>query len=81
MCVVMYVVMAVMMIVAVVMTVAVIMVVIVAIALEEFRFDVEDAVEVEGVAAQNFVERDLGALGFVQPGVGIDGADARLDLC
>jgi len=56
------------------------MVVIVPVAFEELRLDVEDTVEVEGVAAQNLAERALGALGLVHLGVGIDAADARLDL-
>ena len=57
-----------------------VVIVIVAVALEEFRLDVEDAVEIEGVAAQHLVERDLRALGLVHLGVGVDAADARLDL-
>src|ERR1019366_4903086 len=48
--------------------------------LEEGGLDVEDAVEVEGIAAEHFGDVDLGALGAVQPGVRIDGADARLDF-
>ena len=60
--------------------VIVMMVVIVIVAFEEFRLDVEDAVEIEGVALQHLVERDLGALGLVQLGVRVDAADARLDL-
>ena len=51
-------------VVAVIMTVMMLVVVImvVIVAFEEVRLDVEDAVEVEGVAAENLVERDLGAL-------------------
>jgi hypothetical protein len=48
--------------------------------LEEGRLDVEDAVEVEGIAAEHLRDVDLGALGAVQAGIGVDGADARLDL-
>jgi hypothetical protein len=48
--------------------------------LEEGRLDVEDAVEVKRIAAEHFGDVDLGALGAVQPGIGVDGADARLDL-
>ena len=48
--------------------------------LEEGGLDVEDAVEVEGVAAENFGDVDLGALGAVQPRIRVDAADARLDL-
>ena len=64
--------------VAVVMAMIVVMVVIGGV--QKFRLDVEDAVEIEGVAAENLVQRDLRALGAVQLGVGIDGADAGLDL-
>ena len=50
----------------VIMAVPVMMVVIVLVLLcEELRLDVEDAVEVEGVAVEHFAERDLGALGLV----------------
>ena len=73
------VVMVVIVVVAVVMIVMM-MVVIVAIAFEKLRFDVEDAVEIEGVAAQDFVERNLSTLRLVHLGIRIDGADARLDL-
>ncbi len=55
-------------------------VVIVVLGLEERRLEVEDAVEVEGVAVEHRVERHGAALRPVQLGVGIDGADARLDL-
>ena len=48
--------------------------------LKERRLDVEDAVEVEGVAAEHFGDVDLGVLGAVQPRIRIDAADARLDL-
>jgi hypothetical protein len=44
------------------------------------RLDLQDAVEIEGVAAQHLRQRDLAALGRVHLGVGIDAADARLDL-
>src|SRR5579872_420351 len=74
------------MIVVVIMAVLVIMVVImamrviVAVAFQKRRLDVEDAVEIEGVAVQNFVERNLGTLRLVQAGIGIDAADTRLDV-
>ena len=45
------------MIVAVIMIV--IMIVVVIVGVEELRLDVEDAVEIEGVAAEHLVERDL----------------------
>src|ERR1700731_4051637 len=51
--------MRVLVVVIVMMIVAVMMVVIVAVAFEEFRLDVEDAVEVEGVALKHFAQRDL----------------------
>ena len=57
-----------------------IVIMVVVVGVEEFRLDVEDAVEIEGVAAEHLVERDLRALGPVQLGIGIDAADARLDL-
>ena len=47
---------------------------------QELRLDVEDAVEIEGVAAEHLVERNLRPLGAVQLGIGVDGADAGLDL-
>ena len=47
---------------------------------EEIGFDVEDAVEIEGTAAEHHVERHRTALGAVQLGIGIDAADARLDF-
>ncbi len=66
---------------AVVMIVMMIVIVLmVVLGVEEGRLDVEDAVEVEGIAAEHFGDVDLGALGAVQPRVRIDGADARLDL-
>src|SRR5215475_9945269 len=68
---------AVIMVMAVVVTVIVMMVTTVP---EEFRLDLHDAVEIEGVAPQHLRQRDLAALGFVQPGVGVDAADARLQL-
>src|SRR4029079_842032 len=64
-------------------TIAVVMIVavmVVAVALEKFRLQMEDAVEVERIAAEHFVKRHLRPLGLVQPGVAIDAADARLDL-
>jgi hypothetical protein len=35
---------------------------------QEFRLDVEDAVDIKGVATENFVERDLGTFGALQHG-------------
>ena len=67
------------MIMAVMMIVVMVMIVIVA-GLEEFRLDFEDAVEIERAALQHVRQRHLAALGAVQLGVGVDAADARLDL-
>src|SRR6185437_7256554 len=64
----------------VIVTMVVMMVVISAVAVQKSRLDFEDAVEIEGVAVQHFVERDLGALRLVQPGVRIDAANAGLDV-
>ena len=58
----------------------VMMIVVVLVRFQEGRLDVENAVEVEGVAAEHLGDVDLGALGPVQPRVRIDAADARLDL-
>ena len=69
-----------MMLVAMMIAMVVMMIVVMLVLLQELRLDVEDAVEVEGVAAEHLVERDLRALGAVQPRVRIDAADARLDL-
>ena len=49
-------------------------------ALEELRLDVEDAVEVEGVAVEHLGDRDRAALGAMEARIGIDAADARFDL-
>src|SRR6185312_16976140 len=52
----------VMMIVVVVMVVIVVMVMVVIVGLEELRLDVENAVEVEGVAAEHLVDLHVRAL-------------------
>src|SRR5215813_9080201 len=62
---------------AVVMVMIVMMVTAVA---EELRLDLHDAVEIEGIAPQHLRQRNLAAFGLVQPGVGVDAADARLHL-
>src|SRR5712691_52045 len=49
-------------------------------AVEEGGLDVENAVEVEGVAAEHLGQRHRATLGAVQLGVGIDAAHAHLDL-
>jgi hypothetical protein len=68
-------------IVIVVMVMAMVMIVVVTVAaVEEFRFDLQDAIEIERAALQHVGYRDLAALGAVQFGVRVDGADPRLDL-
>ena len=64
----------------VVMAVMVMIVIVIVAGLEKFRLELEDAVEIEGAALQHVRERHLAALGAVQLGVGVDGADPRLDL-
>ena len=62
------------------MAVVVIMLVVMVVDGEELRLDVEDAVEVEGAPLQHFVDFDVAAIGAMQPRIGVDGADARLDF-
>src|SRR6478672_5963701 len=69
-----------MMIVAMFVIMVVVMIVIVPIAAEEVRLDVEDAVQIERIAAKHFVDRNIGALGAMHLGIRIDAADARLNL-
>jgi len=69
--------MAVMVIVAVL--VPVVMVVLVVLG-KEFGLDVEDAVEIKGVTAQDLVQWNLCAFGPVHLGVGIDAPNARFDV-
>src|SRR6185312_1360861 len=63
-----------------VMIVVVMLMVVMLVCRQEIRLDVEDAVEIESVAAEHFVDLDLRALGAMDLGIGIDGADARLDF-
>ena len=65
-----------MMAIAVVMVMLMIMV----ISHEEIGLDVEDAVEIEGAALEHVGERDVALLRPMQRRVGVDRADARLDL-
>ena len=53
---------------------------VVLIALEKGRLQIENAVEVEGAAAQNRIERNLGAFSLVQLGIRVDAANARFDV-
>ena len=63
----------------IIMIVLVVMVM-VTVAAEEFRLDLHDAVEVEGIAPEHLRQGNPAALGLVQLGVRIDAADARLHL-
>src|SRR5262245_7421780 len=47
---------------------------------QKLGLDLQDAVEIEGVAPEHLRQRNAAALGPVQLGVGIDAADARLHL-
>ena len=47
---------------------------------QELRLDFKNTVEIEGVASQHLIERDLGPLGAMQLGIGIDAANPGLDL-
>ena len=47
---------------------------------QKLRLDLQDAVEIEGVAPEHLRQRNPAALGLVQPGVRIDAADAGLDF-
>src|SRR5580698_3217517 len=58
----------------------VVVVMIVVVAAEEVRLDIEDAIKVEGVAAEHLIECDLGSFGFVYFGVRVDAADACFNL-
>ena len=73
--------MAVAVIVVMIMAVIVMVVMIVIIAgVEKFRLDLQDAIEIERAALQHVRQRDLAALGAMQLGIGVDGADPRLDF-
>jgi len=76
---VMMMVMAVLMIV-IVMVVVIMIIMMVIIGVQKRRLDVENTIEIEGVAAEHFIDVDLGALGAVQPRVGIETTNARLKL-
>ena len=68
------------MIMVVIVVMIMMMVVIVTVAFKKFRFDVEDTIEIEGVAVQDLVERDFRPLGLMHFGIRIDAANAGLDL-
>ncbi len=69
-----------MMIMAVVAVIVVMMIVVVLFDRQEFRLNFQDTVEIEGVAAEHGVEFNGAFGGAVQLGVGVDAANARLDL-
>ena len=48
--------------------------------LQEIGLKRDDAFEIEGVALQNLRDLDIAFRRVVQPGIGVDGADARLDI-
>ena len=72
--------MAVAVIVVMVMAVMVMVMIVAVAGLEKFRLDLEDAIEIERAALQHVRQRHLAALGAVQFGVGVDGANPRLDF-
>ena len=47
---------------------------------QKFRFDLQNAVEIESIAAKHFRQRNGAALGAMHFGIGIDAPDAALDL-
>ena len=71
---------AVVMIVVMMVAVVMIMVVVVVVDLQEMRLDVENAIEIEGALVEHGVDLDIALLSMMKPGIGIDGADSRLDL-
>src|SRR6185312_15163140 len=68
-----------MMMIVAMMMVMIVMIVAVA-GFEKIRLDIEDAVEIERAALQHVGDRHLAALGAMQLGIGVDAADAGLDL-
>ena len=63
------------------MVMAVVMVVIMIVAdLEEFRLDLEDAIQIERAALQHVRQRHLAALGAMQFCLRVDAADAGFDF-
>src|SRR5580704_53477 len=74
------VVMIIMMVVMVTMIVTLFVVIVLLATIEERRLDLEDAVEVERIAAKHRGERHRAALGAVEARIRIDGADAPFDL-
>src|SRR5260221_2751687 len=62
----------------IVIAMIVMMIVVMPFPFQKIRLDVEDAVEVEGVAPEHLIDVDLRALGAMQPRVRVQGVDARL---
>ena len=69
-----------MVMVVIVMMIVIVRVIVRVFDLEELRLDFENAVEIEGVAAEHVGDRHRAFHRFVEFGVGVDRADARLDL-
>ena len=46
---------------------------------EKIRYNLENAVEVKGIAAEHLGEIEAAAFGAMNAGIGIDSANARLD--
>src|SRR5262249_4966914 len=49
-------------------------------AVEKVRLDLNDTVEIEGVASEHFSQGDVAARGLMHLGIRVDAADARFDL-
>src|SRR5262249_15712124 len=64
----------------VIMSVVIVIMVVSTVAFEKFRFDLENAVEIESVAPQHFRQRNPPPFGTMQPGVRMEAADARLGI-
>src|ERR1700722_6775549 len=60
--------------------VVMVVVIVVLLAYEEVRFDIENAVEIEGTALEPIGKGGVTLLGSMQRRVRVDGADARFDL-
>src|SRR5262249_9472505 len=69
-----------MMVMSIVVMVMMRMRVIVAVGFQEFRLDIENAIEVEGIAPEHLGQRHCAALRLVDLRVRIDAANARLDV-
>ena len=68
------------MVVIVAVVVRVVVMIVTAAGVEKLRFEIQNAVEIEGIAMQNLGERHRTALGAMKPRIGINGTDARLDF-